>query len=420
MSGHADDQSGSGDTITTWTPPTYNTEQPPTLLNSRGLPKDANFPGNFARSAKWSPDGCVALFHCENRSFQILTPTSEIVPQCLYQPAPVVDYAWYPSATVNNPATFCFLASVRECPVKLLDASDGRLRASYSIVDHRERQIAPHCLSFNVNATKIYCGFEDAIEVFDVHRPGNNEGTRLHTTPSKKTKDGLKGIISSVAFCPDQTNEYFAAGTLAPSNFNVALFSELTGEKTLMWVGCEGLRNSVSQLKFNPTNPSVLYASFRRNTRIYSWDLRGDTSIPLHVFQANDLDPGEISNQKLMFDIDYAGRWLGVGDHKGDVRLFDLWNTSHTDSQTKPLSPTLKYTAHEDAIGSVGFNPLKTWLLTVAGSRNFDDDASESDDSNGDSEGEGPRVITVKRRSNTKPVDTSIRLWDFAPAQGEQ
>jgi len=53
--------------------------------------------------------------------------TSEVEPRCLYQPAPIVDYAWYPSATVNNPATFCFLASVRECPVKLLDASDGRV-----------------------------------------------------------------------------------------------------------------------------------------------------------------------------------------------------------------------------------------------------------------------------------------------------
>ena len=106
--------------------------------------------------------------------------------------------------------------------------------------------------------------------MFDIHRPGNDEGTRLHSTPSKKTKDGLKGkncrprptarpltpslhdlregIISSVAFCPDQATEYFAAGTLTPSIFNIALFSESTGEKTLMWAGCEELKNSVSQV----------------------------------------------------------------------------------------------------------------------------------------------------------------------------
>jgi len=53
MSGHTDDQSGSGDAIATWTPPTYNTERPPKLLESKDLLEDVNFPGNFARSAKW-------------------------------------------------------------------------------------------------------------------------------------------------------------------------------------------------------------------------------------------------------------------------------------------------------------------------------------------------------------------------------
>lgn len=38
---------------------------------------------------------------------------------------------------------------------------------------------------------RLYCGFENAIEAFDIHRPG--EGVRLPTTPSKKSKDGLKG-----------------------------------------------------------------------------------------------------------------------------------------------------------------------------------------------------------------------------------
>ena len=88
------------------------------------------------------------------------------------QAAPIVDFAWYPTATYRDPASFCFVASVRECPVKLIDASDGRvsntnctlrtissnnfmqLRASYKIVDHRERQVAPHSLAFNPSASK--------------------------------------------------------------------------------------------------------------------------------------------------------------------------------------------------------------------------------------------------------------------------
>src|ERR1700685_729185 len=40
---------------------------------------------------------------------------------------------------------------------------------------------------------RLYCGFDSAIEIFDVHRPG--EGTRLLTSPNKKSRDGMKGAF---------------------------------------------------------------------------------------------------------------------------------------------------------------------------------------------------------------------------------
>ena len=52
----------------------------------------------------------------------------------------------------------------------------------------------PHVRNPCLCGVRLYCGFEDAIEVFDIHRPG--EGTRLRTTPSKKSRDGLKGKFS--------------------------------------------------------------------------------------------------------------------------------------------------------------------------------------------------------------------------------
>lgn len=73
-----------------------------------------------------------------------------------------------------------------------------------------------------------------------------------------------------------------------------------------------------------------------------------------------------------------------------------------------------------DAIGSVGFNQLKPWLLSVAGSRNFDGNASESGDSEDDSEGERVKLAVAKKCSNTEPVDASLKLWDFASVQVEQ
>lgn len=44
------------------------------------------------------------------------------------QSAPIVDFAWHPGASQHNTPAFCFVASVRDCPVKLLDGKDGRVR----------------------------------------------------------------------------------------------------------------------------------------------------------------------------------------------------------------------------------------------------------------------------------------------------
>ena len=65
---------------------------------------------------------------------ELLAPAPNIVSslakraQKLPQAAPVLDFVWYPRATCTDPASFCFVASVRECPVKLLDGADGRVR----------------------------------------------------------------------------------------------------------------------------------------------------------------------------------------------------------------------------------------------------------------------------------------------------
>ncbi|KAI0310854.1 hypothetical protein OF83DRAFT_1252248 [Amylostereum chailletii] len=230
-----------------WTPPAYDTSKAPQQAHRSALLPDHTFSQNFARSAKWAPDGSVALAHCENRSLQYLDFLSKnIFPQA----ASIVDFAWFPRATIHDPASFCFVSSVREAPVQLCDASDGRLRASYRIVDHRERQIAPHSLAFNSSADKLYCGFEDAIEVFDLNAPG--EGTRLATTPSRKSRDGLKGIISALAFCPSYDPSYsvYAAGSLSPSSSsssNIVLYGEDTGEKAMGWIG--QVRASVMQVR---------------------------------------------------------------------------------------------------------------------------------------------------------------------------
>ena len=86
---------------------------------------------------------------------------------------------------------------------------------------------------------------------------------------------------------------------------------------------------------FHPTHPYLLYASFRRHGTIYAWDLRGDVSRPVYAFGEEAMKAtagGDMTrtNQKLKFDMDTAGKILGVGDQVGYI--CSAQGTSHNAS----------------------------------------------------------------------------------------
>ncbi|KAG7092123.1 hypothetical protein E1B28_008497 [Marasmius oreades] len=374
------------------------------------------------------PDGSLVLTQCEDRTYRMMrfsslhlnepspvgdsTSSSRSTPTflTLQQPAPIVDFLWYPTASPEIPASFCFASSVRDSPVKLLDASNGRLRASYPIIDHVERFVAPQSMAFNPYGTRLYCGFENAIEVFNVSQPG--EGSRLMTTPNKQSKDGLKGIISALAFCPSYGSDYFVAGSLTPNKSNVAVFSETRGEIPVMFLGSD-FRAGITQLMFNPMRPHLLYASFRRRTEILCWDLRTRVDIPWKIYSSSHRETTEdLTNQKRRFDVDISGRWLTIGGQNGVISIFDLNEPEDGIDQQyyeEPVRvfPSLAFEAHKDSITNTTFRPTSSHLLSISGSRYFSvedvEDSNEEDD-----------IIRFKR-TRREPVvkDGSIKLWKF-------
>ncbi|KAG9074911.1 hypothetical protein FS749_013481 [Ceratobasidium sp. UAMH 11750] len=115
-------------------------------------------PSNFARNAQWCVDGRALLVVCEDASVEVMSVGEDvdIKPSLrIKYPAPVLSTAWFSSASPVDPASYCFVAGVGDCPVKLVDATDARLRASYRIVDHRERFVASHCTAFNVHLSRV-------------------------------------------------------------------------------------------------------------------------------------------------------------------------------------------------------------------------------------------------------------------------
>lgn len=94
----------------------------PKLLSSSNVCRLQNFAGAFIS----------CLFSASDHE-SYSASTAETQPRVFVQPGPILDFAWYPSAGVTNPAAFCFLSSIRECPVKLLDASDGRVSHTFDL-----------------------------------------------------------------------------------------------------------------------------------------------------------------------------------------------------------------------------------------------------------------------------------------------
>jgi hypothetical protein len=149
---------------------------------------------------------------------------------------------------------------------------------------------------------RLYCGFENAIEVFDVSHPGYGNSDRIKTSFTRKERGGQKGIISALAFSAHYPGSY-AAGSFVGS---VVLYDEDTTGATGVLEGVVG--GGVTQIAYHPLDPYVIFVASRRSDAIQAFDLR-DTSQPV----ANLDRPGS-TNQRIAFDLDPWGRWMASGD----------------------------------------------------------------------------------------------------------
>ncbi|KAG6875594.1 hypothetical protein C0992_003156 [Termitomyces sp. T32_za158] len=161
-----------------------------------------------------------------------------------------------------------------------------------------------------------------------------------------------------------------------------------------------------------------MYTAHRRHGTIYAWDLRTHLDAPLATYVvSHDTDR---TNQKIKFDIDPAGRWLASGDHRGSISIFDLHDPDASASPetvtttTKHTRPVLEFPAHDDAVGSVAFHPLRPSLLSVSGSRHF-----LAPDSDSDSDSDANTETRVVQRVRPTVMDQSIKTCETFEAASD-
>ncbi|EGF77837.1 hypothetical protein BATDEDRAFT_27116 [Batrachochytrium dendrobatidis JAM81] len=361
-----------------------------TTTNRATDPFDSTLQPNYFKSLQWSPDGqCILtnsfdntlrLFDAGSALYENPTTTSvvDLVESLQIKSAePVYDMKWYPFMSSSDPSTSCFVSCSRDHPVQLWDAYTGQ--ASYidqiphASKNHVDQVCAPISLAFNLDGTKIFCGFDGQLQIFNTGRPGT-DCEIVPLTPNKKSRDGTKGLVSSIAFSPDQSGLY-GVGTYAGS---ISLYDSLTHNpiQTLK----PSTRSGVCQIHFTPTTATtLLFAASRQSTVIDCWDLRMMGHTPLGRFHRDAQ-----TQQRLAFDIGVIehGMHLVAGDKSGTIRVYDVISaldhaahstTSTTADHTDVLEIDTPWCEFKNAanasIGATQFHPFAPVIAMCSGER---------------------------------------------------
>ncbi|KAI8929180.1 WD40-repeat-containing domain protein [Entophlyctis helioformis] len=258
---------------------------------------------------------------------------------------PTYDLAWYPFMNSADPATCCFVSSSRDHPVQLWDAYTGQLRGSYITKDHVDQVAAPMAVAFSPDGSEVFCGFEGKIQIFSTSRPGT-DCVSLSLTPSRKSRDGLKGLISDIAFGPDSAaaNNIFAVASYSGS---VGLYDSVSHSPIHVFCPSRLTRHGVTQVQLVPTTATtLLLTASRQSIGIECWDLRMMGRHCLGVF-ARDAQ----TQQRLAFDVSTmlvsGAMHLVTGDRFGNMLAYDmLQSLSADDAETRSRGDTSPYGDH--------------------------------------------------------------------------
>jgi len=373
---------------------------------------------NFLKGCKWSPDGSCLLTASEDRKlrlYDVYKLTTEIFQDekasefaspnktelkalfAVNSPDLIYDYVWYPFMNSGDPATCCFLSTSRESPLHLYDAFNGTLRCSWRAFNHVEEFVAAHSVSFTPDGSQIICGYDKTIRIFDCSMPGKTCTT--YSTYAKKSKRGIKGIVSCFDFHPIE-RDLVAVGTY---NKNIGLFSLNSGSFQFRLDGQSG---GLTSLKFSSCG-TCIYAAGRKDNEILCYDIRslGQILFSMH----RDVN----TNQRIQFDIDVYGQYLISGDVHGRVNVWDLNRYENGCFDAGMLPSCTSFSAHADVVNGVGLHPYLPILATVSGQRHFMEPIDENDIKPEKLEPNLENVDAVWRCGKSSNYDNSLKLWRF-------
>ncbi|XP_051900831.1 telomerase Cajal body protein 1 [Pristis pectinata] len=356
---------------------------------------------NFLKGCKWAPDGSCILTNSADNMLRIFNLPSELYEMrwsVLPEMSPVLrmsegdtiyDYCWYPLMSSMAPET-CFLASSsRDNPIHIWDAFYGDLRATFRPYNHLDELTSAHSLCFTPDGSQLYCGFDKMVRVFETSRPGRECEKR----PTMAKKQGQTGIISCIAFSPEQ--DLYACASYSKT---VGLYTR--DEGTVLSI-LQGHQGGVTHVVFSPDG-NLLYSGGRKDPEVLCWDLRQPGKVLFSMLRS------ATTNQRMYFDLELSGRYVISGNTEGTVSVWDttLPPDGGPDSLLEPL---LQFHTQQDCVNGVSLHPYLPVLATTSGQRKFPEPA--------ESEDEGTGILMTHR--NTR-AENSVKLWLCSATAGSR
>ncbi|XP_040271158.1 telomerase Cajal body protein 1 isoform X2 [Bufo bufo] len=372
-----------------YSPAQYDFSQQPWALTGAWA-EYTSVPENFLKGCKWAPDGSCILSNSDDNILRLYNLPPELYSaewDLLQEMGPVLrmsegdtiyDYCWHPLMNSCDPAS-CFVASSsRDNPIHVWDAFTGDLKASYRPYNHLDELTAAHSLCFSPDGSRLFCGFDKMVRVFDTSRPGRDCECR----PTFQKKLGQPGIISCIAFSPAQ--DIYACGSYSRC---LGLYSYEEGVTLAVLHGPIG---GVTHLLFSADGRCV-FSGGRKDPEILCWDVRHPGQV------LTSLRRSVTTNQRVYFDTDSLGRYLVSGDTEGVVSVWDM----SSPPVEGVLSPALQFQAQTDCVNGVSLHPSLPILATTSGQRKFPESEDSEDESHQEAEG-------AKR---SRAGENALQLW---------
>lgn len=201
------------------------------------------------------------------------------------------DFEWYPWMNESLPGSDLFVSVSKDLPLQLWSSGEGKVISSWIAKDHLDQVANCLSVSFSPDGQNVLCGGSDKLWIFDFNRPGNHVISSYSS--ERKSKSGLRGLISNLSFRFDNTGVFAAASFKG----TVGIYDYRSIESPCCVFNAH--RNGASQVKFLADGWSLISAG-RRDSSLKKWDLRMNSfADPVMEFKMPEMNR---TSQRIFFD----------------------------------------------------------------------------------------------------------------------